>query len=68
MKKSLDELRSEYIGKYEDRVFVDVKAILIDIALESDDSDMMKTALLVGKLQSEVNKMNDKSEGSGFTA
>ncbi len=54
----------KHIKKYDDRAYLDVKTILAELALEKDDSEMLKLSVLIGLIQSEVNDMNTDEDDS----
>ena len=55
-----------HVKKYEERSYLDMKTLLAELAIDKDDTELMKLSVLVGLIQSEVNEMNKDDEDSSF--
>ena len=56
------EIVRGYISTYEDRKFLDVKSLLAEVAIDRDDSELMKMSIIIGLIQTELNREQDEQQ------
>ena len=62
MKMTKSSVR-KYISEYDGRSFLDVKTMLAELAIEKEDTELMKLSILIGIVQRDVNYLNEDDDG-----